>query len=548
MKKRLAIVLALVMLLTLAACGGGGGNTPAETTAPMQTEPAVELPNFTFTQYGDAKITIVGAEFTKNDDEEDILRIYYEYTNTSTGDKARGHYPDTAVDFISVTQDGSDCQEYNFTDWDETIIPEDTNDQLYVQPGRTMRNTMCFLCDPAGGPVKVSCYVMVGSWVYNPDEVQPFEFEIDPADLMGAPAPFELPAIAEPTYTAGMESSGVYGFAENEVSINGVELTKDYDGVDVLRVKLTVTNNGEESMSPAMICDLELYQDGIGLHYPTTWDMADPTAEDEAYETELEPGETVECNALYYLRNQNPVEAVIESPNADNRLGACFDLKALLEASAAADQAAADAASAAEAEARKALVGTWLQRDSDWDDTYIFNADGTGLLISGPEYPFTYSISGDTLTITYDPEDVEDFTYSLDGDLLTMVNSWDEELLLDKVTETASDPEPVPEQTEAPAATEPAAPTLKDLIVGTWEDQETDYRETFTFNADGTGKYACEDNGHWEYTFTYALYDGDYLEFTYDDDGSVGGFTVRIDGDTMYISNTVVVDMPLVRK
>ena len=560
MKKLLAIVLAAVMLLTLAACGGDKpveskpqDNNPAQ-TGPAATEEVIadDALTHTFTQFGDARVKIVGAEFVKNDDEEDILRIYYEYTNTSTGDKARGHYPNTAVDFLSVTQDGSDCQEYSFTPWDETYISEDSNDQLYVQPGRTMRNTMCFCCDPSGGPVKVSCYVMVGSWVYEPDSVEPFEFEIDPANLMGAPAPFELPAIAEPTYTVGMTASGVYGFDENEISIDGVELTKDDEGVDVLRVMLTVTNNGEESMSPALICDLELYQDGIGLPYPTTWDMAEPTAEDEAYETDLEPGETVECSALYYLRNQNPVEAVIESSNTDARLGARFDLKALYEAASAAEQAAADAANAAEAAARKALVGTWLQRDSDWDDTYIFNADGTGLLISGPEYPFTYSVSGDTLTITYDPEDVEEFTYSLDGDLLTMINSWDEELLLDKMTETVTDPEP--DQTEGTepaataAATEPAEPTLKELIIGTWEDQETEYKETFTFNSDGTGKYSCEDNGHWEYTFTYTWYDGDYLEFTYDDDGSVGGFTVRIEGDTLYVSNAAVSDMPLIRK
>ena len=93
----------------------------------------------------------------------------------------------------------------------------------------------------------------------------------------------------------------------------------------------------------------------------------------------------------------------------------------------------------------------------------------------------------------------------------------------------------------------PAEPTLKELIIGTWEDQETEYKETFTFHEDGTGKYSCEDGGHWEYTFTYTWYDGDYLEFVYDD-GSVGGFTVRIEDDVMYVSNTAVVDMPLVRK
>lgn len=191
----------------------------------------------------------------------------------------------------------------------------------------------------------------------------------------------------------------------------------------------------------------------------------------------------------------------------------------------------------------KELIGTWLQRDSDWDDTFIFNADGTGMLISGPEYPYTYEVSGDVLTLTYDDGEDEEFNISVDGDLLTMIDKWGDELLLDK--EAAEVPEPGNEQTETP---EPAAPTLKELIIGTWEDQETEYKETFTFNKDGTGKYSFEDDGHWEYTFTYTWYDGDYLEFIYDDDGSVGGFTVRIEGDVMYLSNLSVVDMPLVRK
>ena len=85
------------------------------------------------------------------------------------------------------------------------------------------------------------------------------------------------------------------------------------------------------------------------------------------------------------------------------------------------------------------------------------------------------------------------------------------------------------------------------LVIGTWEDQETEYRETFTFRKDGTGTYGFEEDGYWEYTFTYTL-DDDYLEFTYDDDGSVGGFTVRIEDDVMYVTNPYVEDMPLVRK
>lgn len=80
------------------------------------------------------------------------------------------------------------------------------------------------------------------------------------------------------------------------------------------------------------------------------------------------------------------------------------------------------------------LPGTWLQRDSDWDDTFIFNADGTGVVISGPEYPFTYAVNGDILTLTYDDGEQEEFTISVDGNLLTMIDKWGDELLLDKKT------------------------------------------------------------------------------------------------------------------
>lgn len=418
MKKLVALLLALVMVLGLAACGD---TDPAGTTDPVD-----DANSFTFTQYGNARIKIVGSEFF-NRDGDDVLRIYYDYTNTEK--TLRGHYPSTNLNILSITQDGKECSKYHkMLDWDDAYVPEDDNENLYIQPGCTNRNTLLVQCDPNGGPVKISCYVMVGSWVYNPDEIEAFTFEVDPANLMGAPASFVLPPITDPTYTDSLAASGVYGADEHKISINGVELTKDYDGVDVLRVKLTVTNNAKEAWSPALICDLELYQDGVGLPTAYSSDMDDDnvTAEDEAYREDLEPGETVNCNALYYLRNQNPVEAVAENAGGVT-LGACFDVKAMIEAATVAEQAATEGA-------RKALVGTWLQRDSDWEDTYIFNADGTGKLLSNPdyEYPFTYSIKGDTLILDYGDDDEDEFTFSVEGNLLTLIDLWDEKLLLDK--------------------------------------------------------------------------------------------------------------------
>lgn len=550
MKKIIALLLALVMVLSLAACGKkedtletDDGNNPLaiDTTSVEGTEP--DPWSYEFTQYGNVRIKIVGAEATQNDWGEDLLRIFYDYTNTD--DTANGHHPNTALNFLSITQDGEECITYDFQADDETALPEDLNHENYVQPGCTNRNTINILWNPNGGIVKVSCYIMIGGWAYNKNDIKPFDFEIDPDNLMGAPEPFVLPAITNPTYTSGMSASGKYDFPlDSEISINDIELTKDYDGRDVIRVNLTVTNNGEEELTPAMMCLLELYQDGVSLPWVNaTWDMDSDmvTDGDIAYEEDLYPGETVECSALFYPRNQNPVEAVIENVNAELCLGARFDVKALYEAAAVGGNTNTNAAVNA-----SELVGTWLQRDSDWEDTYIFNADGSGMLISGPEYPFTYSVSGDKLTLDYGDDDEEEFTFSVEGDLLTMVDMWDEQLLLDK--QTAEAPETTVPETEPAETTAPAELTLKELIIGTWEDQETEYKETFTFNADGTGKYSFEDNGHWEYTFTYEWFDGDYVEFTYDDDGSVGGFTVRIEGDTLYVSNTTVADMPLVRK
>lgn len=191
----------------------------------------------------------------------------------------------------------------------------------------------------------------------------------------------------------------------------------------------------------------------------------------------------------------------------------------------------------------KKLIGTWLQRDSDWDDTFIFNADGTGAVISGPEYPYTYEVSGDILTLTYDDGDEEEFTISVDGDLLTMIDKWGEELLLDKKTEETTKPE----DSESKAVEEdPGNPYVKEIL-GTWAVQDSEYLEKFTFKKDGTGLYSYTEGSVYEFAYTYSFYDGDYVEIIYDD-GTEDGFTIRIEGDTMYASNLSFVDLPLIRQ
>lgn len=528
MKKIVILLLILVMVLSMAACGKKEpSEDKPESDVPNTTPPTVEeieddTFTHTFTQYGNVQIKIVGAEATQNDWGEDLLRIFYDYTNTD--DTANGHYPYTALNFLSITQDGKECEIYNFQADDETALPEDLNHENYVQPGCTNRNTINIQWDPNGGVVKVSCYIMIGNWTYNKNDIEPFEFEIDPDNLMGAPEPFVLAPITSPTYTSGMSASGKYDYPlDSEISINSIELTKDCDGKDVIRVNLTVTNNGEEELTPSLMCLLELYQDGVSLPWvDATWDMDSDTVTDGdiAYGEDLYPDETVECSALFYPRTQNPVEAVIENVNSDMCLGASFDLKPFYEAAnaqAEADAQAEAATSAADQEIMKQLVGAWDRTDS-WPDHLYFNTDNTGTHdMTGDLFPFTYLVTDGILYLTYDDGEETNYEVSVSGnDLVLTDDFYDEEQTFVRGTGT---PSTGTETSDNEIFQDPS------LLVGYWMDVEAGNNESFTFEADGIGVYTWKDE---TYAFTYEV-DEDYLTISYED-GDSASFTWSVEG------------------
>ncbi|GHU65769.1 hypothetical protein AGMMS49983_14080 [Clostridia bacterium] len=67
------------------------------------------------------------------------------------------------------------------------------------------------------------------------------------------------------------------------------------------------------------------------------------------------------------------------------------------------------------------LVGNWAEVDID--NTYTFNADGTGSeYFEGDSWDMTWTLDGNDLTLDFPETGVEEFTISLKGDTLKVKN------------------------------------------------------------------------------------------------------------------------------
>lgn len=322
LKKLLTLLLTLAMAGSFAACDKEEPAADPSATEDLTAaeDPAASLPSFTFTKFGNAKITVLGAEMVQDEDGEDFMRVYYEYLNMDK--TAAGHAPNLALN-LEITQGEEELYSYEFSEYDEEHVPEDLFYHCAVQPGIPVRNTIIIYCDPKGGPVDISLHVMVGSWAYNEEDVEWFKFQVDPKNPMPAPKePYEIQPIANPTYAKDLPTSGTSTSATNPftISLDGYELTS-YDGQPALRVKMTYTHQHEWEMSPYTALTINAFQDGIALKQGDTWYLDDVTAEDEAFETDVAAGETVTCSAIFILRSNSPVEVVVEQPLDDTRVG-----------------------------------------------------------------------------------------------------------------------------------------------------------------------------------------------------------------------------------
>ncbi|MDO4488270.1 MAG: DUF5640 domain-containing protein [Eubacteriales bacterium] len=193
------------------------------------------------------------------------------------------------------------------------------------------------------------------------------------------------------------------------------------------------------------------------------------------------------------------------------------------------------------------LIGVWEERDSDWHNTYTFNEDGTGILKSGPEYPFTYMVEGDTLYLAFDYE--EKYQITAEKDLLILLDKFGNNIYLDRKQDKETETEAETEETEAMTESEKKHP-LMDKLIGKWVDNETEYRETFIFNEDGTGMYSYLDGGEtysWEFVYKLSETQSSRVDIEYDDGDKTTNY-VDIDGDLMLLSNDAVYEMPFDRE
>lgn len=191
-----------------------------------------------------------------------------------------------------------------------------------------------------------------------------------------------------------------------------------------------------------------------------------------------------------------------------------------------------------------ALLGTWVDRTSDWEDTYFFDYNDNGSYTSGFENTFTWSVEGNVLTVFYAEDDIESFAVTVTENKLVLIDKFGYEQSFEKVVEE--------EETETDTETDNSAeedvnPNIT-AIIGTWTESTTGVNETFTFNTDGTGYYSClSEDGTYECGFTYEFFRSDYVDIYYDD-GDIGGFLIAIDGDKMTVRNDFVYDLVYTRQ
>ncbi len=256
----------------------------------------------------DCCIEVVGAEHFIDSDGKDAVRVYYDFTNTSSEDKC-------AMNIISIeaTQDEYEQIE-TFPEYDENV-EESPNAYLYVRPGVTVRCVAEYSMKPTGGMYHM---IFIDYW----NEVS-FDVELDPENLPGRPPRREVEQIINPKWLNNVPMEGNVGDAY--VAIDYAEYFLDEYGNDAIRFYVRYTNKYDEPATFNWQVYYEAFQDGIELQ--GAWAGENSVPEEDMIYEEIQPGETVTVAVSFELRNQqSPVEFQIYDTWTEEIVGHVFEL------------------------------------------------------------------------------------------------------------------------------------------------------------------------------------------------------------------------------
>ncbi|MGI5978359.1 MAG: DUF5067 domain-containing protein [Oscillospiraceae bacterium] len=252
-------------------------------------------------------VAITGAEKGKNSEGNDILRIYFTFTNHS----AHAQSAWDTLDFIAE-QDGRELHGESGQDSTETgaLIA------ARVRPDVTVDCCYTVLFDPDGGAVQFT----VTGWNMGPDGGA-VTASFLPKALPGAPAAMEIETVPTPSWTLALPGEGVLGDDYN-VAVMGAERITDSYGRDAVRILYRFVNNSEHKISMGEALHVWTYQDGVSL---VPVDAAERAGTDDAYKTPVAPGESATVSRVFRLRNtSSQIEAEVEPLDSYDAVGQTY--------------------------------------------------------------------------------------------------------------------------------------------------------------------------------------------------------------------------------
>ena len=268
-----------LLFLAMMMSGSSDDNSPIPEDEPSEGPVTGSVDGIEF--------TILGADQVQSD-EGPLIVFYIEAVNTADDYQEIWYY-----DF-EASQNG----EFLEDTWGLGNIPEESNVDLGMAPGRTLRFANVFKYDPDGGVVgfRIS---------YYEDKDNTVLYYADPRNLSGAPAePFAYDADPSiPEYVQALPEE------IEEVGMESVEFFTDEDGDEAVRFYFTFRNTSDKDEA-AFCTDYGCYalQDGLKLPMSITIDSHE---EENNYAKDIKPGEEILCASSYKLRTGSPVSFIV---------------------------------------------------------------------------------------------------------------------------------------------------------------------------------------------------------------------------------------------